>query len=141
MPETIATTGGDDFRARRRPQDDPPTQFEVDTEKRLIAVRFFGKVTIRKIAEYAANLRAHPNFRPVFGELVDLREVREMDLQVYDFLGLADNIDPFSPDAKRAFVVRNTVQSHAARMHKVLRPKRNIEIFESLERAERWVRE
>jgi hypothetical protein len=52
---------------------------------------------------------------------------------------LADEIDPFSPDVKRAFIVRNSVQNHAARMHKVLRTQRNIEIFRSVEEAELWI--
>jgi hypothetical protein len=31
---------------------------------------------------------------------VDLTEVEELDLQADEFLKLADEIDPFSPDAK-----------------------------------------
>jgi hypothetical protein len=68
-----------------------------------------------------------------------LRQVEEIDLQADEFLTLADKIDPFSEDSKRAFVVRTSVQNHAARMHKVLRTQRNIEIFRSVEEAERWI--
>jgi hypothetical protein len=68
-----------------------------------------------------------------------LTQVEEVTLQADDFLRLADQIDPFSPDAKRAFVVQNSVQNHAARMHRVLRMQRNIEIFRSLEEAQRWI--
>jgi hypothetical protein len=53
-------------------------------------------------------------------------------LQADEFLALADEIDPFSYEAKRVFVVRTSVQNHAARMHKVQRKQRNIEIFRSL---------
>ena len=62
-----------------------------------------------------------------------------MDLQADGFLKLADEIDPFSPDAKRAFVAKSPVQNHAARMHKILRTQRNIEIFRTIEEAERWI--
>jgi hypothetical protein len=70
---------------------------------------------------------------------VDLTDVEELDLEAEEFLKLADEIDPFLPDAKRAFVVRSLIQNHAARMHKVLRTKRNIEIFHSFEEAEHWI--
>jgi hypothetical protein len=52
---------------------------------------------------------------------------------------MADEIDPFSPEAKRAFVAETSVQNHAARMHKILRSQRNIETFRTLEGAERWI--
>jgi hypothetical protein len=81
----------------------------------------------------------NPSFVLTFSEIVDLTEVEELDLQAAEFLRLADEIDPFSPGAKRAFVVRNAIQDHAARMHKILRTQRNIEILRSVGEAERWI--
>ncbi len=111
----------------------------IDPERRLVRVRFGKKLTFEDIGRYANSLLANPSFRPNYSEVVDLREVEELDLQADEFLKLADKIDPFSPTAKRAFVVRTSTQNHAARMHKVLRTQRNIEIFHSVEEAERWV--
>jgi hypothetical protein len=84
---------------------------------------------MRDVERYAILLRANPLFRPDFSEIVDLTEVEEVSLQGEEFLRLADKVDPFSYDAKRAFVARSSVQNHAARMHKILRTQRNIEIF------------
>jgi hypothetical protein len=113
--------------------------YVVDQERRLVFVKFRKKVTVDAIAEYAAALRAHPLFDPHFSEIVNLSEVEELDLQADEFIRLADEVDPFSLQAKRAFVVRNAVQSHAARMHKILRTQRNFEIFRSVGEAERWI--
>jgi len=77
-------------------------------------------------------LQIDPSFRSTYSEIVDLRQVEELDLQADELLALADKID-------RVFVVRTSVQNQAARMHKVLRTQRNIEIFRSLEEAERWI--
>jgi len=140
LAEIIVMNRRDDPRRSGPSHDDFPAEFEVDPEKRLVLVRFISEITVEKIAEYAAHLRMHPAFRPTFGEIVDLRKVREIKLQADDFLRLADKIDPFSSEAKRAFIVRTNIQSQAARMHIILRPKRNIEIFESFEQAESWVR-
>jgi len=114
-------------------------QFAVDPGRKLVTVKFGKKLTVADIERYSRHLRVNPSFQPDYCEIVDLSEVEELDLQADDFLKLADKIDPFSPQAKRAFVVRNSVQNHAARMHKVLRTQRNIEIFNSVEEAERWI--
>jgi hypothetical protein len=114
-------------------------RYVLDAEKRLVVVKFRKKVTVKDIEEYAAALRAHPQFKPEFSEIADLSEVEELDLQADEFIRLADEIDPFSPQARRAFVVRTSVQSHAARMHKILRVQRDFSIFQSVEEAERWI--
>ncbi len=111
----------------------------IDSVKRLVLVRFGKKVTIEDISRYSRGLTSHPSFEPTFSEIIDLREVEELNLQAADFLKLADQIDPFLPQAKRAFVVRTQIQKHAARMHKVLRTNRNIEVFECVTDAERWI--
>ena len=84
-------------------------------------------------------LRAHPAFDPSFFEIADLTCAEELNLEAKDFFALADQFDPFSVEARRAFVARTAVQKHAARMHKALRAQRNIEIFPSMEEAERWL--
>jgi len=113
-------------------------RYTVDAEKGLVTVTFGEKLKVCDIQRYAELLQLNPAFRPNYSEIVDLTDVEELDLQADAFLALADKIDPFSHDARRAFVVRTSVQNHAARMHKVLRMQRNIEIFHSLEEAERW---
>lgn len=120
-------------------QQNKQTEISIDKNRRLVVVKFGRRTIVEDIAKYARQLVMNPDFQPTFSEIVDLREVERLDLEADDFLKLADQIDPFSLEAKRAFVVRNSVQSHAARMHKILRSNRNIEIFRSLGEAERWV--
>ena len=84
-------------------------------------------------------LRAHPYFDPTFAEIADFREANELDLQADDFLELADQGRSVLGEARRAFLVHTSVQTHAARMHKILHSKRNIEIFRNMEEAEGWL--
>jgi len=114
-------------------------RFRVDVERELVTVKFGTRVTAEEIGEYVQKLRDHPSFEPTFSEIADLREAEEIDLQADEFLKLADEVDPYSPQAKRAFVAGTPTQNHAARMHKILRSQRNIEIFRRLEDAERWI--
>lgn len=115
-------------------------QFSIDTEKRMVRVKLGRNVKAVDIEQYARSLRMHPHFEPTFSEIVDLRDAEELELAADDFLRLADEFDPFSLTAKRAFVVSTPVQSHAARMHKILRTQRTIEIFGSCEEAENWIK-
>lgn len=92
-----------------------------------------------QISSYMNALRLDPDFRSGFAEIVDLREASDLDLRAAEFIRLADQVEPLSRGAKRAFVVRTPVQGHAARPHKILRAQRNIAIFRSLEEAEDWI--
>jgi hypothetical protein len=114
-------------------------EFQIDVERRLVRVRFSERVTADEIASYAKELRVHPDFNPSFAEIIDLREVTGLELIASDFLRLADQADPFSREAKRAFVVQTSLQNHAARMHKILRGDLSIAIFHSPEEAENWI--
>jgi hypothetical protein len=111
----------------------------VDPARRLVIATFARKITADDIARYARQLQEHPSFEPTFSEIADLTAIEELDLQASEFIALADEIDPFSNEALRAFVVKTSVQAHAARMHKILRTQRNFEIFHSLEEAQRWI--
>jgi len=114
--------------------------YKIIPERRLVFVKFSGQVTVKKIAWYAECLRADPSFDPHFSEIVDIREVQGVDLDGPQMIEVADKIDPFAHEAKRAFVVSTAVQEHGARMHQILRAaKENMAIFHSLEEAERWI--
>lgn len=114
-------------------------EFEIDLQKRIVFARFGRRVTVHDIWCYTERLKANPAFDRGFSEIVDLREVEDLELKAADFLKLADDIDCFSAEAWRAFVVQNCVQDHAARIHRVLRPKGYTRVFSSLDEARVWI--
>jgi hypothetical protein len=63
-------------------------------------------VTVCELENYARALRADPRFHPDF-LVADLRKIERLDLSPDEFPPLADKIDPFSFEAKRALVVRD----------------------------------
>jgi len=112
----------------------------IDISKRRVLVKFAGALTLRDIENYADQLRVDPRFDPAFSEIVDLREVKKVTLAPKQLIRLADHVDPFSSEAKRAFIARNQEHVHAAKVHRMLRPGNdNIRIFFSLKEAEAWV--
>lgn len=116
-----------------------PVRFTIDANRRLVIARFGERLTATDIQAYVQDLGNQPGFHASFSEIADLRNVRELPLEAADFLRLADSVDPFSVESKRAFVAHTSLQKHAARMHKILRSQRNFEIFQTLEEAKNWI--
>jgi len=140
MAEKLLSLEPNPNRQNRHPPAALP-EYTVIPDMRTVCVKFGKRVTEREIAWYARSLRMDPAFNPEFSEIVDLREVEELELRGEEMMELAEKIDPFSHDAKRAFVVRDSVQKHAAHMHQILRlAKENLSIFYSIEDAEQWIR-
>ena len=113
--------------------------FILYPEQKLVVITLGNRVTVNEFEEYARLLQQDPSFQPTFSEIADMRSIQEVDLQADEMMRMADEIDPFSKEAKRAFVVKTSSQAHAARMHKILLTHRNFEIFHSMEEAERWI--
>lgn len=108
----------------------------------MVFVKFGKRLSASDVEGYVTGLLADPLFSPDFSEIVDLSEVEELELSSDHALDLADMVDPFSRQAKRAFIARTKVQMHAARLHQVLRnDDENIRIFSSLREAQQWLRE
>lgn len=129
--------------SNRAPETDCPfvntAEYTIDRKQRQVTVKFPRKVTAATIERYSTVLRNNPGFAPDFAEIVDLTDVEELDLHPEEFIRLADEVDPFAPEARRAFIVRTSVQNHAARMHKALRTSKNLEVFRSREEAQVWI--
>jgi hypothetical protein len=113
--------------------------YKIDAQKRIVYARFGRKVTFADIAHYARTLKQSADFNSEYSEIADLTAVEQLELQADDFLKLADQVDPFSHQAKRAFVTANSVQDHAARMHRLLLSSKKFGIFRSIADAERWI--
>lgn len=111
----------------------------IDANLRLVIATFAERLTVADIQTYVQDLRNHPRFHSSFSEIADISNVKELPLKAADFLRLADFVDPFSVESKRAFVAQTSSQKHAARMHKILRSQRHFEIFPTLEEARRWI--
>lgn len=116
-------------------------EYRVDADHALVYVRFAGKPTAKDIECYADALRKDPRFEPGWSEIVDLRAVEEIQISADEAIRLADRVDPFSLSSRRAFLVGNDFQRHAARMQQILRsPFKSIGIFDTMAEAEAWVR-
>jgi len=114
--------------------------FIVYPELRLVHAVVGETLTLQELTDYAEALRQDPRFEPDFSELVDLTGVEEITITAEQAMALADQIDPFSSTARRAFVTSTPRQLHVARMHQLLQGENcNIQIFSSMAEAIAWI--
>ena len=118
-----------------------PVRYTLDSENRIVRTTFTGIVTENEVVEHTIHLRKDPRFQPDFSELADLAEAIEVRLGYPEFQHL-EFIDPFSREAKRAFVA--PARSHAyglTRMFQIMRHSpENIQLFDTVEDALAWLK-
>jgi hypothetical protein len=78
--------------------------FNVDSERRLVTVRFGNEVTVQDVVQYIESQKTSLAFEPDFSELVDLTQVMSSEVDFQAAMMLAHEADPFSREARRAFV-------------------------------------
>jgi hypothetical protein len=119
-----------------------PVLYSIDAENRLVRTNFTGVVTNNDVLEHTKQLREEPAFDPRLSELVDLTEAEEVRLTYADFESL-EGVDPFSQEAKRAFVVPTGTHIFAlTRMFQGMRGQSaKINIFSNVPDALAWLNE
>lgn len=116
-----------------------PTQYVIDVDRHLVLTSFSGILTLEEMLRHIGALRRDSGFKAEFSELVDLGSAAEVRLGYSDFQHLA-GLDPFSPMAKRAFVVpREGAILGVTRMFQIIRENPKIQIFHSTAEALDWL--
>ena len=113
-------------------------EYTIDREDRVVRVTFAGILTFDDIQQYCQKLRRDPQFDESFDEIVNLGRVQDIDLDSSQMVQLADKLDPYSGESRRAFVIKSAEQRNAAIIHGLLRNSSNIRAFPSMLEAERW---
>lgn len=114
------------------------TSCVIDPLKCLVSAKFTGILTLEDVELYDAQLRADQRFSPRYSEIVDLTQVERIAMSSREMMSLSDEI-PFFPHSRRALVVNNRHQSHAAHLYRIIRKDSNIRVFTSFEDALEWV--
>jgi hypothetical protein len=82
----------------------------------------------------------HPNFDPVFDQIVDLTGVSKVEMTHEDLTQLSMN-SPFLPTCRRAFIILNSVSQEKLGVFASLADMQtgNIYVTENREEAYRWL--
>jgi hypothetical protein len=117
-----------------------PTEFSVDTSRRLILTRASGTLTLADIAAARRQLCADPAFDRTFNELFDLRDVTEVAISAAEFEGIAGN-SVLARGVRRAFVVTSNAHLDLAHVFgKVAEAHgQRVLVFRHIDAAEAWL--
>ena len=114
--------------------------FQIDPEQQLVHLRMTGTLTNQDAFDLLAELRQHPDFKPHFKELADLRRLERNEVTGDALVQLArDSV--YDTDVRRAIVVGNDTDYGLARLYRLLAQNNPevIELFWSMKEAREWL--
>jgi hypothetical protein len=114
--------------------------YTIDATRRIVFTTMTGMLSFDQVVAHAVALKSDPCFHPSFSELLDLRGVSQSDLTLMELIQLADTIDPFSSNARRAIITGSDSIYETSRMYQAVREQENnIRLFRSIEEAQPWL--
>jgi hypothetical protein len=118
-----------------------PAYYKIDKERKIVMSTASGVVTTADALAHRAKLLKDPDFDPSFSQLLDLMHVATFKVSIDDVRMLAQR-SVFSPDSRRAILVKNDFAFGASRVFEMLRDnsgERGIRVFRKLDDALDWV--
>lgn len=81
-----------------------PYSYLIDLERDVVFSKIWGTLTDDDVVGHATGLRADPRFDPELNQILDMRELSDLQVTSHGIRKLATLV-PFHPEARRAFVV------------------------------------
>lgn len=112
---------------------------EVDSEQRLARRIYFGVVTGEELLSSVHAYGLNSEFDPTFDEVMDFREVKNLDVMVEDIHRCAHIPVPFAPTSKRIILAPQSLIYGLARMYQIIGAEvhPNVYVVRSVEEATR----
>ena len=117
-----------------------PCDYTIDLARSLVLSRGWAVVTDREFLAHARALTADPRFARNFHQLIDLRDVTNVQFTAAS-IREAVRLNPFGAGARRAVVVTNDVVFGMARMYQILADESpdELQIFRKMDDALQWL--
>jgi hypothetical protein len=118
-----------------------PAFYKIDKERRVVLSSGAGVLTRADIQGHMDRLSSDPDFDPNFSQILDFTHLARVDIGPEDVRQFAQR-NIFSPQSRRAFVVKDDLQFGLARMfeiHRELNGETGIRVFRTIDDALDWV--
>lgn len=117
-----------------------PASYAIDTERKLVLSRIWGAPTEDEILDHGLRLRADPCFRPDFRQLLDMTELKEIQISPHKVRQAARD-QFFSPGVRRALVAHSDAAFGMARMYALASEGegQTIQVFREFDAAKAWL--
>ena len=114
-----------------------PADFLIDVRAGVVFTKGVGVLRREDVLELQERLVAHPDFRPHFSQLVDSRDVSQVELSVEDLSELTAGT-AFNSTSKRAMLVPSDVQFGISRIYQTyseLKGHTGFRVFRDTQKA------
>jgi len=117
-----------------------PGSYWIEADRGLVFTRGWGVLTDDELLAHARTLRADPRFVPSYRQLVDFRDLSDVQVTSDGIILLARQ-NPFPPEARRAVVVPSDLVYGMTRMFqgRMEASSEQFGIFREIEPAYEWV--
>jgi hypothetical protein len=118
-----------------------PAFYKIDRARRLVLSTASGVLTRADAVGHQDRLLKDPDFNPDFSQLTDFTHVTQVDLNEEDIHFLAER-SIFSPNSRRALVVKDDFQFVLARVFEQARARQGesgVRVFRDLDKALDWI--
>jgi hypothetical protein len=118
-----------------------PFFIRIEKDRRLVMSTAYGVFNLADALEHQKQLQSDPDFDPSFSQLADFTQATKIDLTADEVRLLAQK-SIFSPESRRAFVVKGDLAFGLARLFEILREtmgEQGIGVFRNLDDALEWV--
>ncbi|MGD0909102.1 MAG: hypothetical protein ABSA96_16090 [Candidatus Acidiferrales bacterium] len=118
-----------------------PLFYKIDIGRRLVLSFGSGVLTREDILGHQDKLSADPDFDPAFSQLHDYTHFTGLAITPDDVRFIAGRTI-FSPNSRRALLVKNDVQFEIAKMvetHRGLNGETGVKAFRTLDEALDWI--
>jgi hypothetical protein len=118
-----------------------PAFYKIDKERKLVLSTGSGVLTRQDILGHQERLLKDPDFDPSFSQLSDFSHITQVDISPDD-VRLFARRNVFSPDSRRAMVVKDDATFGLARMfeiHRELAGEMGIRVFRNIDEALDWI--
>jgi hypothetical protein len=118
-----------------------PAFYKIDKERRVVLSSGAGVLTRADIQGHMDRLSNDPDFDPSYSQILDFTHLSGIEIGPEDVRQFAQR-NIFSPQSRRAFVVKDDLQYGLARMfeiHRELNGETGIRVFRAIDEALDWV--
>jgi hypothetical protein len=118
-----------------------PAFYKIDRPRKLVLSTGYGVLMPDELEKHMQRLAQDPDFDPNFSQLADFTHVTQLEVTEADVRRFAQQ-DIFSPDSRRAFIVRDDATFELAKTFAMVREvagERGIRVFRTLDEGLDWI--
>lgn len=114
-----------------------PVVLKIDARRRVVYSTFYGRITDEEVLRHGFTIKSDPDFKPIFSEIVDFTDVKELSISDATLARIASTPSLFRESVKHIIVATSEEGFQIATRYKELarKSRRNLIVVRTREEA------